>query len=238
MIGNRCIVRDTAVFLPLGEEEEAILAYFPLYLELSAVPCLVVGGGSIALHKVRILREFGADVTVTAPEICQELRRMNGVHCISREFIREDIEEMSLVVAATGDPVINRRISGLCRQRGIPVNVVDQPEDCDFIFPSYIKRGEVVASFSSGGQSPVVAQYLKQQNEPIVTERLGEISACLGSLRSGIKRRIPVTGQRREIYEKILQLSLEADQIPEAGQLEDIIKEAEQDGSYETIEDE
>lgn len=214
------------------------MPYFPMYIDIQGVLCLVAGGGEIAHRKVMALREFGAAVMVVAPDIRDAIAAISGVTCVCREFKQEDISGMRLVVAATDDPVLNHRISRLCRQQGVPVNVVDQPEDCDFIFPSYICKGEVVASFSSGGQSPVVTQYLKRQNEPVITEFLGELTAFLGSLRHDAGQRIPDARQRRELYRKLLYTGLEQGRIPREDEAETLIKEMERYGPYETSEDE
>ena len=214
------------------------MPYFPMYIDIQNARCLVAGGGEIAQRKVMALREFEASVTVVAPEIREDIAAISDITCICREFRQEDIFDMRLVVAATDDPVLNHRISGFCREQGIPVNVVDQPEDCDFIFPSYICQGDVVASFSSGGQSPVVTQYLKWKNEPVVSELLGELAAYLGSLRAGVRARIPDAGQRKKLYQRLLKTGLELGRIPQEEETETMIKEMERYESYETSEDE
>lgn len=219
-------------------EGEFTLAYFPVFIELQDVPCLVLGGGSIARRKVMVLRDFGALVTVIAPDIQDSILETDGVECIYREYNVGDLEGKVLVVAATDDTVTNHQISEACRARGILVNAVDQPEDCDFIFPSYIRKGGVVAAFSSGGQSPVVAQYLKRENETVVTDAVGKLAECLGSLRQTVKEQISQPWRRKAVYEKILQMGLAAGQVPEESAIENMIKEMEEDGPYETAENE
>ncbi len=159
------------------------MSYFPLFMELKDRDCLVVGGGRVAWRKVKVLMDFGARVSVVAPEIISEIGELGPDQLLEREFLDDDVWGRILVVAATDDETLNQRISRLCQARSIPVNVVDQIQDCSFIFPAYVKRGEVVAAFSSGGQSPVMTQYLKAQIKPVMTEELGELAACLGSLR-------------------------------------------------------
>lgn len=228
-------IHNTAVFKNQGG---AVLAYFPMYIELQDAPCLVLGGGSIACHKVMVLRDFGALVTVIAPEIHDSIKEADGVECIYREYDGADLEGKVLVVAATDDTAVNRRISEECRTRGILVNAVDQPEDCDFIFPSYIRKGGVVAAFSSGGQSPVVTQYLKRKNETVVTDMVGRMAECLGSLRQTVKDQIPQPWQRKAVYEKILQIGLAEGQVPDESVIQNILKEMEKDGPYEAAENE
>lgn len=214
------------------------MAYFPMFIELQDAPCLVLGGGAIAYHKVMVLRDFGAFVTVIAPNIQDSILQTDGVECIYRTYDVMDLEGKVLVVAATNDTAVNHQISGDCRTRGIPVNAVDQPEDCDFIFPSYIRKGEVVAAFSSGGQSPVVTQYLKRRNEVVVTDTVGRLAECLGSLRQAVKEQIPLLWQRKAVYENILQMGLALGRVPEETAIQNIIKEMKKDGTYEAPEDE
>ncbi len=199
------------------------MACFPMFIELQNRPCLVAGGGSVALRKVRVLQDFGALITVVSPGIKRDILSMGGVRCIERAFVPEDLEGMALVVAATGDPGENHRISVLCRGRGVPVNAVDQREDCDFIFPSYIKRGEVVAAFCSGGQSPVLTQYLKRENEGIVTEELGELAEWLGSIREEVKIQVPER-LRKGFYEQIVELWRREGRIPTEYEMGEMLK--------------
>jgi len=213
------------------------LAYFPMFIELQNAPCLVLGGGGIARRKVMVLRDFGALVTVIAPEIQASIRQISGVKCIDREYQREDLMGRRLVVAATDNAALNHEISEACRAGGILVNAVDQPEDCDFIFPAYIRKGEVAAAFCSGGQSPAVAQYLKRQNHDVVTDLVGQLAECLGSLRQLVRERIPQQ-ERKAVYERILQMGLAAGRVPEQTAIQNIIKEMEKDGSYEAVKDE
>ena len=135
------------------------MAYFPMFVQLKNKKCLVIGGGRIALRKIEVLKDFEADVTVIAPEMIPQIRQIDKIRRMFRTFMEEDFKEAELVVAATNDPKVNSEISKICMQKKIPVNAVDQKEDCSFIFPSYVKEGEVVAAFSSGGQSPMITQY-------------------------------------------------------------------------------
>ena len=190
------------------------MAYFPMFIELKNRPCLVVGGGQVAFRKVKALKDFGADVCVVAPEILSNILEIEDVVCLERGFEQTDVEHQTLVIAATDDTDLNRRISEICRTKQIPVNAVDQIEDCSFIFPAYVKEGEVVAAFSSGGQSPVTAQYLKQQIRPVLTPHLGDIAACLGNLRDMMQQCTQTEAQRKQIYRELLQLGLKQKSVP------------------------
>lgn len=200
------------------------MSYFPMYIELKDRPCLVVGGGRIALRKVEVLRDFGASVTVVSPEILPEIKAMKGVSCLERGFENADLAGRELVVAATDEKRLNRDIAASCRAAKIPVNAVDQAEDCSFIFPAYLKEGEVVASFSSGGLSPVITQYLKEQLRPVLTPLLGRIAACLGALRPGMGQRTGSEAQRKKIYRELLRIGLEKAAVPSEAEIEETIE--------------
>ena len=108
------------------------MAYFPMFVQLKNKKCLVIGGGRIALRKIEVLKDFEADVTVIAPEMIPQIRQIDKIRRIFRTFMEEDFKEAELVVAATNDPKVNSEISKICMQRKIPVNAVDQKEDCSF----------------------------------------------------------------------------------------------------------
>lgn len=185
------------------------MAYFPMFVQLKHKKCLVIGGGNVALRKIQVLKDFEADVTVIAPEMNSQIRQIPKICRIFRSFMEEDFEQADLVVAATDDKDVNHAISVICRQRKIPVNAVDQKEDCSFIFPSYVKEGEVVAAFSSGGQSPVITQYLKKEIKPVLTNELGQIAQTLGTLRTMAKECIETEELRKAFYQELLRIGLE-----------------------------
>lgn len=206
------------------------MSYFPMFMELKDRPCLVVGGGKVARRKAEALRDYGARVTVTAPDVLPEIRAMEGVVCLEKYFGQDDLKGQVLVVAATDDPEQNHRISQACKEAGIPVNAVDQKEDCSFIFPAYLKEGEVVAAFSSGGQSPVIAQYLKEQMRPVLTPLLGELAEILACLREGLKQS-GMEDMRKKLCQEILTLGLDMGGVPSAEQVGEMIKKIQERGS-------
>lgn len=200
------------------------MAYFPAFIEIENHPVLVVGGGRTALKKIEVLLEFKADITVIASEFIEEIQKMDSqlVKRLEKPFQVSDVEGMHIVVAATESKEVNHVIAEVCRERKILVNAVDQASDCTFIFPSYIKQGEVVAAFSSGGKSPVVTQYLKEKNRPIVTLGLAELTERLGSLRDMAKECIATEKMRKAFYQEVLALGLEEERVPDEKEIEEI----------------
>lgn len=199
------------------------MAYFPMFIELKDRCCLVAGGGKVALRKVETLRDFGAKLTVVAPSILPEIRAMEGVVCREKYFEKSDLKGQELVVASTDDPEQNHRISQVCQEEKIWVNAVDQKEDCTFIFPAYLKEGEVVAAFSSGGKSPVITQYLKSRIQPAMTPLLGELAEMLGDLREELRGTGSESG-RKSIYQEILECCMEKGSVPSKEETDEIIE--------------
>ena len=211
------------------------MSYFPMFIELKGRRCLVVGGGQVAYRKVKKLLKFGAEITVISPEILPEILAIGEVACQKKQFEDTDIGEQTLVVAASNDKELNHRISGICRKKKIWVNAVDQIEDCSFLFPAFVKEGEVVAAFSSGGQSPVTSQYLKERMQTVLTPQIGEIAACLGSLRAVLQQRVETETQRKQIYRELLELGLKQGRAPLETEIADVarqfLRERKLDGS-------
>lgn len=194
------------------------MAYFPMFIELEGMKCLIVGGGNVALRKVLVLNDFGAIIKVVAQDICDGIKEIcqnnEKITCEEKSFSENDLEEITLAVAATDDKQLNHDISVKCRERGIYINAVDQVEDCGFIFPSYVREGDVVGAFSSGGKSPVITQYLKECIKDRLTPFIGEMADFLGSLRPFVKERTETERERRQIYWTLLELALKKGEIP------------------------
>jgi uroporphyrin-III C-methyltransferase/precorrin-2 dehydrogenase/sirohydrochlorin ferrochelatase len=170
-------------------------------------PCLVVGGGTVASRKVSLLLRAGGRVTVVSPELCSNLRELEDECRIAYrpgKFSPADLEQQSLVIAATNDKTVNQRISELCRERGLPVNVVDQPALCSFIMPAIIDRSPVLIAVSTGGSAPVLARLIRSRLESLVPAAYGRLAVFATSVRAALQQRIPPP-QRRAFWEKILQ---------------------------------
>ena len=183
------------------------MAYFPMFIDIDKKNCLVAGGGMVALRKVRVLLDFGACVTVVAPEIHPQIGALKeaGVQLKKRAFLPEDLDGCVLVIAATDDQAENHAIAELAKKAKIPVNAVDQQEDCSFIFPSYVRQQNLVGAFSSAGNSPVITQYLKEAVKDVLTPKLGQINEYMGSIRPAVKGETDTEQERREIYRIILE---------------------------------
>lgn len=207
------------------------MAYFPMFVDMTERECLIVGGGNVAYRKVMVMLDFGAKVTVVAEDICDELRKLiagdranNGwfssdaadrITIIKRKFEQKDCDGMEMVIAATDDNALNHEIAEYCKAKGIMVNAVDQKADCSFIFPSYIKEKNLVAAFSSSGNSPVLTQYLKGKEKEILTPFLGELNEYMGHIREKVIAEYDTEAERKRVFKEILCAAIDNGRIPE-----------------------
>lgn len=200
------------------------MAYFPMFVDMTERECLIVGGGNVAYRKVMVMLDFGAKVTVVAEYICDELRKLtiddtankeNRITFIKRRFEQKDCDGMEMVIAATDDNALNHEIAEYCKAKGIMVNAVDQKADCSFIFPSYIKEKNLVAAFSSGGNSPVLTQYLKGKEQEILTPFLGELNEYMGHIREKVIAEYDTEAERKRVFKEILCAAIDNGRIPE-----------------------
>ncbi|MBP5324599.1 MAG: bifunctional precorrin-2 dehydrogenase/sirohydrochlorin ferrochelatase [Pseudobutyrivibrio sp.] len=203
------------------------MAYFPMFVDLTDANCLIVGGGTVALRKVKVLLDFGAKVHVIAKEISMDIAAISEEtdHLLleQREFTPFDLQDRKLVVVATSDNELNGQIFMMCQEGGIPVNVVDDQEKCSFIFPSYLKEQNLVGAFSSGGNSPALTQYLKNKEKEILTPRLGELNEVLGRWRQPIKELFPLESSRKSAFEQLIDYALCYDGIPTDQEIEELL---------------
>ena len=169
--------------------------YYPLFMDLEGRPCLVVGAGAIAARKARSLLDCGARVTVVGERPAAAFRALErrGVVLRERRFRASDVGRQALIIAATDDRAVNAAVSAAARRTGIPVNAVDDPENCTFIVPAVVTRGDLTVAISTGGRSPAAARLVKER----VSEVLGDEYAALVRLLGGHRERMKdaVAGQ-------------------------------------------
>ena len=149
------------------------MAYYPIMVDLTGREVLVVGGGSVAARKIKTLLEYGAVINMVSKELSPEVKDYvdNGkVRYLGGEFSLVFLKNMFLVIAATDDAELNRRISKAAEEKGMLINAVDQPADCNFIVPSIIKKGDLIVAVSTSGKSPALAKKIRKQ----LTEYFGE----------------------------------------------------------------
>jgi len=166
--------------------------YYPIFLDLRGKTCVVVGGGPVAERKVGMLLEHDASVTVVSPALSpglRELARRGAVRVVEREYRKGDLEGAFLAIAATDDASVNAAVSSEARERRALVNVVDGPDDSDFIVPSLVRRGDITVAISTGGRSPALARKLRTVLEATLTPEHASVLAIVSDVREELARR-------------------------------------------------
>ncbi|MDP2919690.1 MAG: bifunctional precorrin-2 dehydrogenase/sirohydrochlorin ferrochelatase [Dehalococcoidia bacterium] len=164
--------------------------YYPAFITLTGKRCVVFGGGEVALRKVQGLVESKADVTVISPDLCAELAAMKErgtIMAVSREYKPGDLHGVFLAIAATDDKKVNADIGREAHQNGVLINVVDTPELCDFIVPSYFRRGDVTIAISTGGKSPALARKIRTRLEDEFGAEYSHLADLIGDVRTELK---------------------------------------------------
>jgi uroporphyrin-III C-methyltransferase/precorrin-2 dehydrogenase/sirohydrochlorin ferrochelatase len=181
--------------------------YLPIFIDVRARACLVVGGGEVAARKVELLRGAGAEVRVVAPALCAELEAEAGAGRLRverRPYAADDLVGAWLVIAATSAADVNARVAADAKRRAIPVNVVDEPALCTFVMPAIVDRSPVLVAVSTAGASPVLARLTRARVEVALPERLGQLASFAARFRASVKARIADPRRRRAFWERVL----------------------------------
>lgn len=179
------------------------LSIFPISLKVADGTVLIVGGADEAVNKARLLAKSKARIRVVAPEVCDELQAL--AHEVElREIVAEDFDGVRAVFVATEDNDERDRAISYARARHILLNVVDQPEYCDFYTPAIVDRAPISVAISSEGEAPVLARLVRAQIEALLSPKLGQLARLGGALRDRVADLIADGVGRRRFYENLL----------------------------------
>lgn len=200
------------------------MPHFPMFIDLNNKPVLVVGGGLVAFRKIQKLMPYGPEITVVAPEIIPEIEKLaksgekaavtedlqteknfkdaaGSLQLVYRSFEETDLDRNpEMVIVATDDRAVNHTIAEWCKNRKIPVNVVDEPEECSFLFPALVQNGKFSVGISTGGASPTAAIHYKEKIKELVPDHLDEILDWLEEQRPLLKKTIPDQSKRAGVF--------------------------------------
>lgn len=184
--------------------------YFPLFFKLKDRECLVVGGGAVAARKIRLLLKTNVKLSLVAKELHSETETLckdnsTQIEIIDGSFTEDLLLNKALVIAATNDAEFNRSVAKLCHLKNIPINVVDQPDECTVITPAIIDRDPVVIAISTSGAAPVLGRKIRTQIELLLPQKLGPYVARLASLRPLIKKAITDASQRLRFWQGLVE---------------------------------
>src|SRR5215510_661483 len=165
---------------------------YPIFLKLDQLETLVVGAGNVGLEKLQSLLSNSpeARITVVAPEIKDEVRRIVSEHpscrIIQGPFREYDLDNKDLVILATNDRGLHENIKDLARQKGIIVNVADTPDLCDFYLGSIVQKGSLKIAISTNGLSPTIAKRMKEVINDMIPYEMENVLQDLSTIRQGM----------------------------------------------------
>lgn len=178
---------------------------FPLFHKLDNQPIIIIGGGEVALRKADLLQRSGANLTIIAPQISPELKSLltqNSKHqLIEQNYDKSYLANKRLAIVATDNHELNLAIHADCKAINLPVNVVDTPELCDFIFPAIVDRNPITIGISSNGKAPVLARLLRAKIETSIPQHYGKLAKMAGDFRDEVKEKLPTINARRKFWE-------------------------------------
>ena len=183
---------------------------YPINLNIDKMKITIIGGGKVAYRKATNFLIFNKTVTVVSNEFIEEFEEIKEkIEMIHDKYDKKYIEDSFVVVAATNDKQINHEIGVYCNQKGKLVNVVDDKELSNFTVPSYVKRGELLLSISTGGNSPSLSAKIKRELEEKYDESYGEYIELLGLARKKIIEENKDIKESRKKIKALIDLSID-----------------------------
>jgi precorrin-2 dehydrogenase/sirohydrochlorin ferrochelatase len=171
----------------LSSSEILLVHYYPIFLKVENRACLVVGGGEVGARKVKTLLSCGASVALVSPEVVEWLKEKiqeGVVDLVGNHYEEKQLEGCSLVIAATDDLELNSRIARDAEKRGLLCNVVDYPQEGNFILPALIQRGALTLAISTSGKSPALARQIREDLEQRFGVEYADFLEIMGAVRS------------------------------------------------------
>ena len=180
--------------------------HLPIFINIRKKPCVVIGGGDIALRKINILLKAQAKVDCLSPSFSRDIKNLSKdghITLINKSFDQTDIKDYSIIIAATDDSSVNSSISAIAQVKKIPVNVVDSPELSSFIMPSIVDRSPLIIAVSSSGKAPVLSRIIRAKLETVIPSAYGILADIAGEYRQKVKDRFSSIKDRRAFWEAV-----------------------------------
>ncbi len=184
------------------------MRYFPIFLDVDSRDVVIVGGGEKALQKLRLLAKTTARLKVVSEHVCEGIAALNAERplvLVQRGFDVTDLDGAAMVFAASDDVDLDRRVAGVARARGLPINVVDGPSESSFIVPAIVDRDPVVVAIGTEGTAPILAREIKATIEAWLPAQFGRVARLAQGLRQRVQETIADPVIRRRIWESLLQ---------------------------------
>lgn len=187
------------------------MRYYPVNLDVKDQQCLVVGGGGVGTRKVKTLLDCGAIVTVVSMDFTPELMKLAENHKIAiekRSYRSTDLNDKFLVIVATDDEALNRKIYAEAQKQNKLCNIADFPEACNFILPSIVHRGDLVIAISTSGKSPAFAKKLRKDLEGQFGEAYADFLRLMGAVREKLLQEDHAPEQHKDTFEALIDSGL------------------------------
>ena len=185
--------------------------YYPIFLKVANRSCLVVGGGEVGARKVETLLRSGGSVGVVSPEVVpwlEEEIQKGAVELVASHYEEQQLEGCFLVIAATDDMELNCRIAQDAEKRRILCNVVDYPQEGDFILPALVQRGALTLAISTSGKSPAMARQLRQELEQRFGMEYAHFLEIMGAVRTRVLEESQDSQANKEKFDQLVNSEL------------------------------
>ncbi|PBH99147.1 siroheme synthase [Clostridioides difficile] len=183
---------------------------YPINLKLDELEVVIIGGGEVAYRKCKNFLEFNKNVTIVSKQILNKFYDLKGnIKIIKDDYKEIYIKDASVIIAATNNRELNMEIGLYCKAKNKLVNVVDNIEISNFTVPSYIKRGDLLISVSTGGKSPSLSSKIKKEIEERYTEDYEEYLNVLGDIRKKVIKKYEDKSKRKDVLNMLVTLDLE-----------------------------
>ncbi|BAT58298.1 siroheme synthase [Variibacter gotjawalensis] len=206
----------------------ATLPKLPIFMDLIGKRVLIAGGSDMVAWKAELFSAAGAIVQVYADEICHELSSLidsgREIYWTPRRWRAGDFDHVWLAITEGGDD--RDEFCASARSRGVLVNVIDQPDACDFQFGTIVNRAPVVIGISTDGAAPILGQAIRRKIEAVLPKGLGAWTAAAKQFRKRLKDIVPERAGRRRFWEAFVNVTFvsQADEDARLEKLEDIAR--------------
>ena len=217
------------------------MQYFPLFVNTQSLRVLIVGAGEVASRKLDLLSRTEAQLSVIAPDVCDEVlayAQSGRISLLQREVSIADITDIDLLYLATADDALNYEMAMYAKVQGIWVNVVDSPSLCQFITPSIVDRGRLQVAISTAGASPVFARELRSKIETLLPNSLAPLFDFIAQRRVEVQQRLPIFSQRKLFWEQFLRANGDRFDVYTSKHYDNAFNQLVSDGEILLIDDE
>lgn len=183
------------------------MRYYPICLDILGRRCLVVGGGQVGTRKVNTLLSCGAQVSVISPAVTDtlaELAREGRIDWQARPYRHTDLDGVFLVIGATDDEALNRRVHADAEAAGRLCNIADQPDLCNFILPSVVRQGDFMVTVSTAGKSPAFAKHMRRQLQEQFGPEYGKMLDLMGAVRSRLLAQAHAPEAHKPLFNRLI----------------------------------